>query len=95
MAAYIIIDIVVSDRELYEEYKSHCGPIISKYGGKFLARGGRAESLEGDWQPNRMVIIEFDSLERAKAWWGSDEYRAPRQMRYQAANSRMIVVEGG
>ncbi len=94
MSAYVILDVEITDSELYREYKKLCSETLVKYGGKFLARGGDAYKLEGDWKPHRIVIIEFDRLELAKAWWSSEEYRAPKKMRQRAGNSRMIVVEG-
>ena len=81
MSAYIILDVEVADGDLYGKYKKHCSPTLEKFGGKFLVRGGSAHNLEGDWQPHRIVIIEFDSLERAKAWWSSEEYRVLKQLR--------------
>jgi uncharacterized protein (DUF1330 family) len=67
---------------------------LTRYGGKFLVRGGRAEVLEGDWQPNRLVVVEFDSFEQAKAWWNSDDYAAPKKLRQSASTTNMIVVDG-
>jgi uncharacterized protein (DUF1330 family) len=94
MAAYVIVDILVEDPETYEVYKGSVAPSLEKYGARFVARGGRAENLEGDWQPGRVVILEFESLERAKEWWASEEYREPKAMRQSASTGRMIVVEG-
>jgi uncharacterized protein (DUF1330 family) len=94
MAAYVIVDVVVEDRETYETYKASVGPSLEKYGARFLARGGHAENLEGDWRPERIVVLEFDSVERAKAWWASEEYREPKALRQSASTTRMIVVEG-
>ncbi len=67
---------------------------LAQYGGKFLVRGGKVEILEGDWKPNRFVILEFESLERAKEWWDSEEYREAKHLRHATANAQMIVVEG-
>ncbi len=94
MPAYVILDINVSDPDLFEEYKRLAPETIAAYGGKYLARGGKAEALEGDWTPNRIVILEFDSINTAKAWMDSPEYREARAMRHQAATSNAIVVEG-
>ena len=94
MSAYIVLDVSVLDPAPYEEYKKLCGPTIEQYGGRFLARGGYVENLEGEWRPSRVVIIEFDSVERAKSWWASEEYRLPKEMRQRASNSRVIVVGG-
>ena len=94
MPAYVIVDIQVTDPVGYEEYKKLAPPIVAAYGGKYLARGGKTETLEGDWLPKRLVILEFESAERAKAWLNSPEYRAPRQLRHQTTKTNMVVVDG-
>jgi uncharacterized protein (DUF1330 family) len=94
MSAYVIVDIQVTDPVSYEEYKKLAPPIVAAYGGKYLARGGKTETLEGDWLPKRLVILEFESAERAKAWLNSPEYRAPRQLRHRTTKTNMVVVEG-
>ena len=94
MRAYVIVDIQVTNPDGYEKYKQLAPAAVAAYGGKYLARGGRCESLEGGWQPQRLVILEFESLEKAKAWLNSPEYAPARQLRHKYANSRMIVVEG-
>lgn len=94
MAAYVIVDIEVTDPIGYEEYKRLAPAAVKLYGGKYIARGGRTETLEGDWKPNRLVILQFESSEQAKKWLNSDEYREARSMRHRAANSRMVVIEG-
>ena len=63
-------------------------------GGRFLVRGGETEVLEGDWNPGRFVILEFDSVERAKEWWSSEEYRGPKELRQQASKANLIVAAG-
>ncbi len=94
MPAYVIVDITVTDPAGYEEYKKLAPAAVAAYGGKYLARGGRVETLEGNWAPARLVILEFETAERAKQWLDSPEYRAARQLRHQAATGNMIVVEG-
>ena len=94
MAAYIIVEVNVTDQALYDDYKKLVPPTLELYGGTFVVRGGETETLEGDWNPGRLVVLQFDSLERAKAWWASEEYRAPKQLRQQASKARMIVAEG-
>ena len=94
MSAYAILDITVTDPDLFEEYKKLAPATIEAYGGKYLARGGRAEALEGDWSPNRIVILEFESSELAKQWLDSPEYQEARSMRLQATRSHAIVVDG-
>lgn len=94
MSAYVIVDIHVTDPEVYEEYKQLAPATVSAYGGRYLARGGRVQVLEGDWQPGRLVILEFETSEQAKAWLDSPEYAPIKKFRHQAARSRMVLVEG-
>jgi uncharacterized protein (DUF1330 family) len=94
MAGYIIVDVEVTDPKTYAEYIKLVPSTISAYGGKFLVRGGKAENLEGDWVPKRVVVLEFDSVERAKAWWSAEEYREPKRLRQSASITNMIIVEG-
>ena len=94
MAAYVIVDIDVTDPAGYEEYKLLAPPTVEAHGGRYIARGGRAEKLEGDWEPKRLVILEFPSLERAKQWLDSTEYREVKKLRHAHARSNMVVVEG-
>jgi len=94
MAAYVILDITVNDPAKYEDYKKLAPPAIEVYGGRYLARGGSMEILEGDWQPNRVVILEFESIAMAKNWINSPEYSDARALRHQTATSHAIVVDG-
>jgi uncharacterized protein (DUF1330 family) len=94
MAGYILVDVEITDPEKYREYTRVVPQTLSAFGGRFLVRGGKAENLEGDWQPRRVVVLEFESVERAKAWWSSEDYRAPRELRRSASITNMIVVEG-
>jgi uncharacterized protein (DUF1330 family) len=94
MAAYIIGEVEITDPDGYEEYRRLVPSSIAQYGGTFLARGGKVDVLEGDWEPKRLVILEFESAERARAWWASEEYRDAKQIRQRTATSRLIVVEG-
>jgi uncharacterized protein (DUF1330 family) len=94
MPAYVIVDIEVTDPVGYQEYIKLAPPAVALYGGKYLARGGRTEVLEGDWQPRRLVILEFESLERARQWIDSPEYHPARQLRHRMANTNMVVIEG-
>ena len=94
MAAYVIADVRVEDPAQYEDYKRMVPATLAAYGGRFIARGGRTEVLEGEWRPNRVVIIEFESVERAKEWWASEEYRAARDLRQRTSTGSLIVVEG-
>jgi uncharacterized protein (DUF1330 family) len=92
MPAYIIADIDVHDPERYEEYKKLSTAAAAKYGAKFLVRGGPVDVLEGNWTPNRFIILEFPTLERARAWWDSEEYRLAKELRRETATSSMILV---
>ena len=94
MSAYVITDITVNNPEMYEDYKKLAPSAIEAHGGKYLARGGRAEKLEGNWEPDRIVILEFESVVTAKKWIDSPEYREARALRHQNASTNMIVVEG-
>ena len=94
MAAYVIAEIQVTDPAGYEEYRRTVGASIEQYGGKFLVRAGKVQVLEGDWQPGRLVVIEFESAERARAWWSSEAYREPKAIRERTATTKLIVVEG-
>ncbi|TVR71256.1 MAG: DUF1330 domain-containing protein [Marinilabiliales bacterium] len=94
MAAYVIVDVKITDPGEYEEYKKHTPAAVKAYGGKFLARGGRVQNLEGDWNPERIVVLEFPSVERAREWWESDQYTFAREIRQRAATTGMIIVEG-
>ena len=94
MSAYVVAEIQVDNPEGYEEYKKLAPTPIAAFGGKYIARGGRAENLEGDWQPNRLVILEFESVDKAKNWLDSEEYREAKALRHEHATSNMIVVEG-
>ena len=94
MSAYIILDIEVTDPAGYEEYKKLGPPTVSLYGGKYIARGGQSANLEGDWHPSRIVLLEFPSVEQARAWIDSPEYAPARALRHKYANSKTIIVEG-
>jgi uncharacterized protein (DUF1330 family) len=94
MAAYVIVDIEITDPEAYREYIAMVPPSIDAYGGRFIVRGGAAENLEGEWIPKRVVVLEFESTARVKAWWASEEYKAAKALRQSASHANMIVVEG-
>lgn len=94
MPAYVINDMEITDPVMFEEYKKLSPPTVAQYGGRFLARGGRVEPLEGDWSPRRLVILEFPSIEQALAWADSPEYAPAKRLRQLASKSNLIVVEG-
>ena len=94
MSAFVIVEISINNHELYESYKKLTPAAIAAYDGRFVVRGAPTESLEGDWNPQRMVLLEFPSVERAKEWWASPEYTEAKNIRQQAAFTKMLVVEG-
>lgn len=94
MPAYVIVDIDVTDPAGYEEYKRLAPPTLALYGGRYLARGGSTEVLEGDWTPKRLVILEFADRAHARQWLESPEYSPARQQRQRTARTNMVVVEG-
>lgn len=94
MPAYVIVEIAIDDPKDYEEYKKLTPATIAAYDGRFVVRGGQTETLEGDWQPERIVVLEFPTVERAKEWWGSDTYSKAKVIRQRSAKTKMIVVPG-
>jgi uncharacterized protein (DUF1330 family) len=94
MSAYVVVQITVRDPARYEEYKVMAPASIAQYGGRYLVRGGKTETLEGTWLPTRFVILEFPSAERARAWWNSTEYATAKPIRQASADTEMLLVEG-
>lgn len=94
MAAYIIVDINITDAEAYEGYKKLTPASLKLYQGEFVIRGGMTEILEGDWQPGRIVVLKFPDAELARQWWNSPEYTPAKEIRQAAAHTNMILVEG-
>ena len=94
MPAYLIADIEVTDPVGYDEYKKRVPAVIAAHGGRYLARGGASEVLEGTWRPKRSAIIEFPSLASMKAFWESPEYQPLREIRERSAKSNLVVIEG-
>jgi uncharacterized protein (DUF1330 family) len=94
MAAYLVADIEVTDAEAYQEYRRTVGASIAAFGGRFLARGGAVDVLEGDWSPKRLVIVEFASMERLREWYDSPEYAPALALRKRASISRLVMTEG-
>jgi uncharacterized protein (DUF1330 family) len=94
MKGYIIVDVKITNPVGYDDYRKHTQSTLEAYGGKFIVRGGKAELLEGDWDPGRIVILEFPSVEKAKAWWSSAPYEKIKGIRQANSVTQMIVVEG-
>lgn len=94
MPAYLIAEIEVTDPAVYEDYKKLTPSAIARYGGRFLVRGGKIEAREGGWSPQRLIVVEFPSLEQARAFYDSPEYAPALAIRKRAAKSRLLLVEG-
>jgi uncharacterized protein (DUF1330 family) len=94
MSAYVIANVHVTDPAQYESYKRLSSIAMQAHGAEVCVRGGAVEVLEGDWQPERMVVLKFRDVAAARAFYDSPEYRAAREARAGAADMRMIVVEG-
>jgi uncharacterized protein (DUF1330 family) len=94
MPAYVIVDVHVRDPERYQAYRTMVPASLEKYGGKFLVRGGKFEKLEGDRDVGRVVVLEFPSVEAARRWYDSPEYRDAKALRLRTADSDLIIVEG-
>ena len=94
MAAYVIADVQVKNPEGYDEYRRQVPATVQKYGGRFVARGGGVETLEGEWQPQRIVVLEFPSMEALKRWYNSPEYKPLIALRQKHSVGKVIAVEG-
>lgn len=94
MKAYFIANITVTDAEAFKEYQVAVPQTIADYGGRYLIRGGAAEQVEGDWMPNRIVVLEFPDKETAKKWYHSPEYQKVLPVRLANATGSAILVEG-
>jgi uncharacterized protein (DUF1330 family) len=94
MAVYVIADIEVLDRPSFEAYRQQVPATIAAYGGRYLARGGATEVLEGTWAPQRCVILEFPDMERFQTWWDSPEYAPLKELRIRSTRSQLVVTQG-
>ena len=94
MPAYVIADVTVTDAPAMEEYRKQVPATLAKYGGRFLVRGGAHQTVEGDWKPARLVVIEFPSLADAQRWYDSEEYRGPKALRMRAGRTNVLIVDG-
>ena len=94
MPAYVIADLTVTDAAAFEEYRRQVPATIERYGGRYLVRGGSYERLEGEWQPNRLVVLEFPTRDAARRWYDSEDYCGPRALRQRTAVTHVILVEG-
>src|SRR5262245_55771284 len=94
MPAYVIASVDISDPARYEEYRRLVPPTIAAYGGRYVARGGKVDVLEGEWSPHRLVIVEFPSAARAREWWSSTLYGPVKAIRQACADTELVIVEG-
>jgi len=94
MKAYVIVDVKITDPVRYEDYKKLTPGSLIPFEGKFIVRGGKSETLEGSWNPGRIVVLEFPSPDKARAWWSSAGYAPAKAIRQSASITQMIMVEG-
>ena len=94
MPAYVIVEVSINDQLEYENYKKLTPAAIAAFNGKFVVRGGKTISLEGNWEPERIVVLEFPSVEIANEWWHSELYTEAKLIRQRSADTKMIIVEG-
>jgi len=94
MPAYVVVQVDVKDPTRYERYKGMAPASIAQYGGRYLVRGGKTETLEGSWSPTRFVILEFPTMARAREWWNCPEYAEAKALRHATASTEMLLVEG-
>jgi len=94
VSAYVISDVEILDPVLIAEYRAAAQETITKYGGRYLARGGAVEAIEGGWNPKTIVIVEFPDMARAQAWYHSPEYAEALKVRERALDRKLIFVEG-
>ncbi len=94
MPVYVVVDITVTDPATYDRYKELAPPAIGAYGGRYLARGGTTETLEGTWAPTRLVLLEFPDADSARRWWRSPEYAEAKALRNASSDTQMVLLDG-
>ncbi len=94
MAAYLIADIEVTDSAVYDEYRRQVPATVAKYGGRFAARGGALDILEGDWTPKRLIVLEFPTMDALRRWYHSEEYKPLIALRQKGSSGRLVAVDG-
>ena len=94
MSAYVVVDVEVTDPAAFEEYRQQVPATIARYGGRYIVRGGQTQTLEGHWDPKRVVILEFPDRAAARAWWSSQEYAGAKALLQRCARSQLIIVDG-
>jgi uncharacterized protein (DUF1330 family) len=95
VAAYVIANVTVHDAEAYRAYTALTPKTIADHGGRFIARGGDVDVLEGEWRPSRLVIIEFPSIEAARAWYTSPEYEEAKEIRLAHSDTELVLTDAG
>ena len=93
MAAYLIVDINVVDRSKFKEYAKAVQRTVAAYGGRYLCKWGKPETLEGEWGAGKIVLIEFETAEQAQRWWDSEEYRPLKALRREASKTRVLLAD--
>ena len=94
MSAYVIVNVNTRDHVDDEHYKRMAAEAVTNFGGRYLVRGGRMQVLEGSWEPTRIVVLEFDSYERASEWWHSAEYAPAKALRQRLSETDLLIVDG-
>lgn len=94
MPAYVIVQIDVHEPQQYERYKELAAPSVSAHGGRYIARGGVTETLEGTWSPKRLVVLEFPTMQQARDWYASPQYQEAAAVRQGCARAEMVLVQG-
>ena len=94
MAAYLIVQVEITDPDTFEEYKKQVPATLAAYGGEYIVRGGEIDVLEGEWPIPRLVIIRFESMEQARKWYRSPEYEGPHKLREASARANIVLVDG-
>ncbi len=94
LPAYVFAENVVNDRTVFGDYVAKVSSTVAAYGGRYLVRAGHTETPEGQWAPSGLVVIEFESMEKAREWYSSPEYSAIKGLRQESAQSSLVMVEG-
>jgi len=94
MPAYVIVNVDTKRPQEYEQYKDMAEKTVAQYGGRYLARGGRMQVLEGSWEPTRIVVLEFPSYQKAHEWWHSAEYAPAKELRQRLSTTDLLIIEG-
>jgi uncharacterized protein (DUF1330 family) len=94
MSGYIVVQIAIHDPTTYKRYMELAPASIAEYGGRYVVRGGPSEILEGSWQPERLVVLEFPTVDQARAWWDSPEYAPAKALRQRCAETEMLLIAG-